>query len=144
MLLEGIRVIEWSDRLAASFCARVLADLGADVIKIEPPGQGDALRQIGPLLAENPHGAGSALFAYANHGKRVITLDPTHPAGAKLLLRLLEHAALLASAFCPDWTIATIMEQVLVEGSRRYVIRFLLGEDAYVATVPESLIDGTV
>jgi crotonobetainyl-CoA:carnitine CoA-transferase CaiB-like acyl-CoA transferase len=91
MLLEGIRVIEWSDRLAAPFCARVLADLGAEIIKIEPLGQGDALRRTDPLLP----GADSALFAYANHGKRSLTLDPTHPAGAKLLLRLLERTALL-------------------------------------------------
>jgi len=101
MLLEGIRVIEWSHRLAAAFCTRVLADMGADVIKIEPPGQGDALRRTGPILPGNRQGAASALFAYANHGKRAITLDPTIPAGAKLLMRLLEGAALLVESQDP-------------------------------------------
>lgn len=56
----------------------------------------------------------------------------------------LEHAALLPAAFRPDWTIATVMEQVVVDGERRYVLRLLLGEDLCVATVPELAIDGTV
>jgi crotonobetainyl-CoA:carnitine CoA-transferase CaiB-like acyl-CoA transferase len=101
MLLEGVRVIEWSDRLAAAFCGRILADMGAEVIKIEPPGHGDPLRHIGPMLPGNGHGGGSALFAYANHGKRSITLDPATPVGAKLLMRLLEGAALLVESQDP-------------------------------------------
>jgi len=95
MLLEGVRVIEWSDRLAGAFCARILADLGAEVIKIEPPGDG-------VLLSREPESVGTLLFAYANHGKRSVALDPGTALGAKLLRRLLDGAALLIHSQPPS------------------------------------------
>lgn len=80
---------------------------------------------------------GVAGFAYALGEDVVAHLDGVD-------VYSLEHAALLPAAFCPDWTIATVMEQVAVDGERRYVLRLLLGDDLCVATVPESAIDGTV
>jgi crotonobetainyl-CoA:carnitine CoA-transferase CaiB-like acyl-CoA transferase len=77
--LAGVRVIEWSHSMPAAFCARVLRDLGAQVLKLEPPGTGDALRRIGPFAPDAPYGNDAALFAYLNHGKESATLDPSHP-----------------------------------------------------------------
>jgi hypothetical protein len=76
-------------------------------------------------------------FAYALGEDVVARLDGVE-------VYSLDHAALLPSAFYPGWTIATVMEQELVQGDRRYVLRFLLGDDAYVVRVQEAAIDGTV
>ncbi len=89
-LLEGVRVIEWAEGLSAPFCARILADLGAEVVKVEPPG-GDRMRAVPPLL---PFPDGGALFAYVNAGKRSLALDPMG-AGAERFQALLRGAALL-------------------------------------------------
>jgi crotonobetainyl-CoA:carnitine CoA-transferase CaiB-like acyl-CoA transferase len=96
--LAGVRVIEWSGSMSASFCARVLSDLGADVLKLEPPGAGDPLRHTGPFAEHAVYGDDGALFAYLNHGKESATLDPSNPAGAALLARLIESADLLITS----------------------------------------------
>jgi benzylsuccinate CoA-transferase BbsE subunit len=96
--LAGVRVIEWSGSMSASFCARVLSDLGADVLKLEPPGAGDPLRRVGPFAPHAAYGDDAALFAYLNHGKHSATLDPSYPAGAALLKRLVESADLLITS----------------------------------------------
>jgi crotonobetainyl-CoA:carnitine CoA-transferase CaiB-like acyl-CoA transferase len=96
--LAGVRVIEWSGSMSASFCARVLSDLGADVLKLEPPGAGDPLRHAGPFAAQAAYGDDGALFAYLNHGKESVTLDPSKPTGAALLMRLIESADLLITS----------------------------------------------
>ena len=95
MLLAGIRVIEWSETLPAAFCTRILADLGAEVIKLERPGLGDPMRQQGPFIPDAPYGQDAAMFAYTNHGKRGITLDPATPTGGVLLRRLLAQSQML-------------------------------------------------
>ncbi len=91
-LLRGITVIEWAEGLSAAYCGRILAELGAEVLKIERPGTGDPLRHEGPFGSEGPYGADSALFAYVNAGKRSITLDPDRPTGADLLKRLTDRS----------------------------------------------------
>ncbi|TCK37136.1 crotonobetainyl-CoA:carnitine CoA-transferase CaiB-like acyl-CoA transferase [Paraburkholderia sp. BL8N3] len=96
--LAGVRVIELSHSMPAAFCARVLRDLGAQVLKLEPPGTGDALRRIGPFAPDAPYGNDAALFAYLNHGKESATLDPSHPQGAALFRRLIETADLLITS----------------------------------------------
>lgn len=68
--LAGLRVLELGSDVSLAFAARLLADLGAEVVRPEPAA-GDALRQAPPLL----DGGGSALFAYLNHGKRCLALD---------------------------------------------------------------------
>jgi benzylsuccinate CoA-transferase BbsE subunit len=96
--LGDVRVIEWSDAISAAFCARLVGDLGADVLKIEPPVGGDPLRRAGPHAPEAPYGEDGALFAYLNHGKRSITLNPACRVGAALLMRLVEMADLLITS----------------------------------------------
>lgn len=94
-LLAGVRVLEWTHSMSAAFCVRILADLGADALKLEPPGAGDPLRSMGPFAPDADYGDDGALFAYLNHGKDSVTLDPSRPAGLTLLQRLVESTDLL-------------------------------------------------
>ena len=94
--LTGIRVLDLGTRIAAPFAATLLADLGAEVIKVELPGQGDFLRTIGPFEK------GYSLFwAVEGRGKKSITLDLRKPAGQALLKRLVAHADVVVENFQP-------------------------------------------
>lgn len=98
--LRGIRVIDASRVLAGPFAAQTLADLGADVIKIEQPGTGDDTRTWGPPFVGSPEM--SAYFLSANRGKRSLALDLRHPKGAPLLQRLLGKSDVLIENFRSD------------------------------------------
>ena len=95
--LAGFKVVEWSSFVCAPFCGKLLAALGADVIKIEPPGGGDESRRYGPFPDDIPHPERSGLFLYMNLNKRGITLDPTTSDGKQILLRLIERSGRLSS-----------------------------------------------
>ncbi|SRX94476.1 formyl-CoA transferase [Pseudonocardia dioxanivorans] [Mycobacterium shimoidei] len=73
--LTDVRVVEISNRIAGSYCGKLLIDAGADVRKIEPP-QGDPLRRFTAGCSPLPHGADAPLFAYLNAGKRSLTCGP--------------------------------------------------------------------
>ncbi|MHC4308175.1 MAG: CaiB/BaiF CoA-transferase family protein, partial [Planctomycetota bacterium] len=90
--LEGIRVVELGQGVSAPFCAKLLADYGAEVIKVELPGGGDVARSWGPFPGDEPHPEKSGLFFSLNTNKRSVTLDPGTEQGRELLLRLLERA----------------------------------------------------
>ena len=90
--LENIRVIEWGSSVAAPFCGRLLGDLGADVIKIEPPEFGDNSRLSGPYPDQTPDPEQSGLFLFANLNKRGITIDLNQAKGFKLFNQLLATA----------------------------------------------------
>lgn len=90
--LNGVRVVEWGSLVSAPFCGKVLAELGAAVIKVEPPGVGEAARQRGPFPAGAPHPERSGLYLFANLNKRGITLNLQSGRGRELLGRLLESA----------------------------------------------------
>ena len=90
--LDGVRVVEWGSFVSAPFCGKVLAELGADVIKVEPPVYGDESRRHGPFPDHSPDGERSGLFLFANLNKRGITLDPHTATGRELLDSLLETA----------------------------------------------------
>jgi crotonobetainyl-CoA:carnitine CoA-transferase CaiB-like acyl-CoA transferase len=94
-VLEGLRVLELGSRVAAPYCAKLLADLGADVVKVEPPGTGDPARRLGPFPGDVPHPERSGLFLYLNTSKRSVTLDLETRAGRELLRRLIARADLL-------------------------------------------------
>src|SRR6266481_768078 len=85
--LEGIRVIDFGRFIAGPYCAMVLADFGADVIRVERR-EGGEDRRIGPV-SENGDGA---LFLNVNRNKRGITLDPAHPLAAQIVDRLVATA----------------------------------------------------
>jgi crotonobetainyl-CoA:carnitine CoA-transferase CaiB-like acyl-CoA transferase len=88
MLLDGIRVVELTEALAGPYCAMMLGDFGADVVKVERPGVGDQSRGWGPPFAASE----SAYFLATNRNKRSITLNYAHPIGAEILHRLLAKA----------------------------------------------------
>ena len=90
--LAGVRVVEWGNLVSAPFCGKVLGELGADVIKIEPPGTGDEGRTRGPFPGGVPHPERSGLFLFANLNKRGITLNVQSSEGRKALGRLLDTA----------------------------------------------------
>jgi crotonobetainyl-CoA:carnitine CoA-transferase CaiB-like acyl-CoA transferase len=81
--------------VGAAYAAKLLADLGADVVKIERPGRGDTTRRHGPFPGDVPHPEKSGLFLYLNANKRGVTLDLTDPRGRDVLTRLVRRADLL-------------------------------------------------
>ena len=99
-LLAGIRVLDLTNVLAGPFCGYQLAQLGADVIKIEVPGSGDLARQLGADPALNRRLMGASFLAQ-NAGKRSVTLDLKREAGRALFMRLLATADVLLENFRP-------------------------------------------
>jgi succinate--hydroxymethylglutarate CoA-transferase len=94
--LSGVRVLDLTRVLAGPLCAMMLGDMGADVIKVEPPG-GDDTRRWGPPFA----GGESAYFLGANRNKRSMTLDMAGPAGQKVLAGLIEKSDVVIDNFKP-------------------------------------------
>jgi crotonobetainyl-CoA:carnitine CoA-transferase CaiB-like acyl-CoA transferase len=95
--LAGVRVLDVSRVLAGPFCGQILGDLGAEVIKVERPGNGDETRAWGPPFA----GSLSAYYLSCNRNKHAITLDLARPEGRHLLLRLAEKSDILLENFLP-------------------------------------------
>lgn len=93
--LSSLLVLELGERVSAPYCGRLLAALGAEVIKIEKPLKGDAARSIGPFLSSAPDPETSSLFLYLNTNKKSITLDWTRPTGRELLEQLISQADIL-------------------------------------------------
>jgi benzylsuccinate CoA-transferase BbsF subunit len=89
--LDGIRVVELSQMVSAPYCARLLADFGADVIKVEPP-KGDVARTLGPFPGDTPDPEKSGLYFFLNTNKRSVTLDPASKDGRDSLLQMLSTA----------------------------------------------------
>ena len=100
LILGDIRVLDLSQDVAGPFCTKLLAGLGAEVIKVEPPGTGDASRRAGPFVHAAPHGEQSALYLYLNTGKKSITLDIQSQTGACILQRLARECDMLVES-CP-------------------------------------------
>jgi crotonobetainyl-CoA:carnitine CoA-transferase CaiB-like acyl-CoA transferase len=88
MVLDGIRVVELAEALAGPYCAMLLGDLGADVVKVERNVGGDQSRGWGPPFV----GTESAYYLATNRNKRSITLNYDHPLGGEILQRLLSTA----------------------------------------------------
>ncbi|MGQ0798734.1 MAG: CaiB/BaiF CoA transferase family protein [Pseudomarimonas sp.] len=100
--LSGIRVLDLSRILAGPWSTQLLADLGADVLKIERPGEGDDTRTWGPPYLKDTDGndsSESAYFLAANRGKRSLAIDFQHPAGADLIRRLAAQSQVLVENF---------------------------------------------
>ncbi len=94
-MLQDIRVVEFSDGCSAAFCGRLFARLGANVLLVERPRSGSAVRWEPPFLDDLPGVERGGLFMYTASGKRSLTLDPISPDGAAILRRLLERADVL-------------------------------------------------
>lgn len=94
--LDGIRILDLSRLLPGPFCTLMLADLGADVIKVEDTGAGDYIRWMPPLVDEY-----SALFHALNRNKRAVSIDLKSEAGRDVFLRLVEGADVVVESFRP-------------------------------------------
>ena len=99
--LEGMRVVELARILAGPWAGQLLADLGAEVIKVERPEVGDDTRQWGPPFVEGPDGSnlGAAYFHACNRGKRSVVADLADPAGQALVRDLARDADVLIENF---------------------------------------------
>jgi len=99
--LRSVKVVELGQGVSAPFCAKLFADYGADVVKVELP-EGDVTRRWGPFPGDRPHPERSGLFFFLNTNKRGITLDLRTPDGRAQMLRLLAGADVLIENY-PPW-----------------------------------------
>ena len=91
-LLAGLKVLELGRFISAPYSGKLLADMGAEVMKIEPPATGDPARQYGPFLNDDPHRERSGLFLYLNANKQGITLNLATPTGQSILRELVARS----------------------------------------------------
>ena len=98
--LSDLKVLEYGQMVSAPYCARMMAALGADVLKVEPP-TGDRARVAGPFPGGVPHSEKSGLFLCMNLDKKGITLDPATPCGQRVFRRLIEETDILVENNAP-------------------------------------------
>src|SRR2546428_12099480 len=98
--LEGLNVVECNTTGAAAYASKLMADLGADVVKVEPP-EGDFARTLGPFPGGEPHPEKSGTFLYYNCNKQSVTLNLNDPKGRDLLDRLLAGADVFVHDYRP-------------------------------------------
>jgi len=93
--LQGVRVLEFAQLVSGPYCAKLLADLGAEVVKIEEPLIGDEARRRAPFLDDVPHPERSGLFLHLNTNKRAITLNIRTATGKDIFKQLVNWADIL-------------------------------------------------
>src|SRR3990172_11118928 len=93
--LDGLKVLDLTEHMAGPFCTMILADMGADVIKVERPGAGDSSRAMGDGSERNPY------FRYINRNKKSLTLDYKAPGGREIFLKLLAGMDVLVENYRP-------------------------------------------
>jgi CoA:oxalate CoA-transferase len=99
--LDGIRILDFSQGKAGPYCTKLLADFGADVVKVERPDGGDWGRRLPPLLADGDEPERSALFAFLNTNKRSLALDLKDEAGRETARRLVREVDVVVESFRP-------------------------------------------
>ena len=99
--LEGVRVLDLGTRIAAPFCAGLLGEMGAEVVKIEQPGRGDFMREIGPFVETDGGESYSLFWAVEGRGRKSITLDLRRDEGQDLFRRLAATADVVVENFRP-------------------------------------------
>lgn len=101
-LLSDVRVIDLTWHIAGPYATKLLADHGAQVIKVERPGCGDPCRALGPFVGDEPHPDRSLPFLYLNTSKRGVTLNLRSATGRRMLHPLLRWADLVVMSFSPS------------------------------------------
>ncbi len=95
LALKDVKVVEYGNLISAPYCSKLLADLGAEVIKVEPPGEGDVARRGGPFLDDIPGTERSGLFLYLNTNKRGVTLNLEKATGRHIFKELIKNTDIL-------------------------------------------------
>jgi len=93
--LGGVKVLEFCSKIGGAYCTKLMADMGAEVIKIEPPARGDDARRRGPFQGDNPHPEKSGHFLFLNSNKLGTTLNPSKPAGSDIFKSLIKDTDIL-------------------------------------------------
>jgi CoA:oxalate CoA-transferase len=101
--LDDLIVIEFAQMVTGPMCGKMFADMGAEVIKIEPPGAGDEMRAHPPFPGDIPHPEKSGAFLYLNTSKKSITLEPATPSGAEIFRKLIARADVLIENHSPGY-----------------------------------------
>ena len=101
-VLAGVKVLDLSQDIAGSFCARLLADYGADVLKLEPPG-GAALRRMGPFFHDDPHPEKSLFFLVLNLNKKGATLNLETSTGQSIMRQLVRQVDVIVESCRPGY-----------------------------------------
>jgi crotonobetainyl-CoA:carnitine CoA-transferase CaiB-like acyl-CoA transferase len=101
--LTGIRIIELAESVAGEYCGKLLADFGAEVIKIERPDCGSPTRSMAPIIGDGGGPERSALFAYLNTNKRSVVLDVSCVADIEKLHRMIATADAVVDDHAPSW-----------------------------------------
>ncbi|HTZ70857.1 MAG TPA: CoA transferase [Acetobacteraceae bacterium] len=101
--LQNFVIIELAESVAGEYCGKLLADFGAEIIKIEKPGCGSPTRTLGPRVAGDAHPERSGLFAYLNTNKASVTLDVQNATGVAMLAKLLRRADAVIDDHAPGW-----------------------------------------
>ncbi len=99
--LDGVVILDLTHHIAGPFCTKLLADFGAQVIKIERPGLGDIARHLAPFAGNSPNREKSLLFLYLNNNKMGTTLDLKSESGRQIFKALLGHASVVVENFSP-------------------------------------------
>ncbi len=99
--LSGVKVLDIGHHIAGPYCAKLLADFGAEVIKVEKPKGGDPARKLGPFPNDNPNAETSLLFSYLNTNKLGVTLDLKTNTGIEIFKDLVKKADILVENFRP-------------------------------------------
>jgi CoA:oxalate CoA-transferase len=99
--LSDVKVLDLTWHIAGPYCTKLLADYGADVVKVEKPGEGDPARRMGPFHQDDPHPDKSGLFLHLNTNKRGITLNLKTSTGRKILKELVRDVDILIESFRP-------------------------------------------
>jgi crotonobetainyl-CoA:carnitine CoA-transferase CaiB-like acyl-CoA transferase len=113
--LTGIRVVELAESVAGEYCGKLLADFGAEVIKVEAPGCGSGTRAMAPIVGEDAGCEGSALFAYLNTNKQSVVLDITSAADVERLHQIIGAADAVVDDHTTTWVEAVGVSPVQVQ-----------------------------
>jgi crotonobetainyl-CoA:carnitine CoA-transferase CaiB-like acyl-CoA transferase len=120
-LLSGVRILDLTNVLAGPFCCYQLAQLDADVIKVEMPGSGDLARQLGADTELNSRNMGASFLAQ-NAGKRSITIDLKHPKGQEVFRRLAATSDVVVENFRPGVMTRLGLDYAALKAARRDII----------------------
>ncbi|MFH1490334.1 MAG: CoA transferase [Pseudomonadota bacterium] len=99
---SGLRILDCTQGVAGPYCTKWLADFGAEVIKVEKPGEGDITRRMGPFSGDEPNSEKSGTFFFLNTNKKSITLNLLSETGMKIFMELLKGSDALIENFGPE------------------------------------------